>query len=102
MRLFCIELIDRTKTILLKTTDENWKPTFLKENVTRIHKIALLNSFAVYCNSDETLLNKELKEKAIVIKSFSIGAYFLCLTYENFVLAVASKHDQEKRRNQIQ
>lgn len=53
-------------SIEIKTTDENWSPTYLKEDKTFINKLVSLISIAIYCNSDDILLNKETKDTAIV------------------------------------
>ena len=55
----------------IKTCDEDWIPTFLKENTLFINKLASLESLAIYCNSDDTLLNKQTKGTVIVIKFLS-------------------------------
>ena len=52
--------------IEIRTTDENWNPTYLKDNTTFIiNKLASLASLAIYCDSDDILLNKMTKEVAI-------------------------------------
>jgi vacuolar protein sorting-associated protein 13A/C len=43
-------------SIEINTTDENWVSTYLKENTNVINKLVSLNSLAVYCNSDDSLL----------------------------------------------
>lgn len=52
-------------SIEIRTTDENWIPTFLKENTQFINKLASLNSLAVYCDSDVSLMNKQSKDIVI-------------------------------------
>jgi vacuolar protein sorting-associated protein 13A/C len=42
-------------SIEIKTTDENWLPTYLKDNTTIINKLVSLNSLAIYCDSDDNL-----------------------------------------------
>lgn len=37
------------------STDENWQPTFIQSTAGTTHKLAVLNSFAMYWNSDATL-----------------------------------------------
>jgi vacuolar protein sorting-associated protein 13A/C len=51
--------------IEIKTTDDNWNPTFLKEQTIFIHKLINLTSFAIYCNSDETLLKEKSRNTCI-------------------------------------
>lgn len=50
------------QSIQLKTADENWQPTYLKENKTIINKLILLNSLSIYCNSDENKFYSLLNE----------------------------------------
>jgi len=52
-------------SIEIKTTDENWVPTFLKEDKIHVNKLVSLISLAVYCNSEENLMNKNAREIVI-------------------------------------
>ncbi|CAF0704730.1 unnamed protein product [Brachionus calyciflorus] len=54
-------------SVEIKTTDEKWKPTYLKENKSQVNKLATLVSFAIYCNSDDKLLNRDNKDTSIGI-----------------------------------
>ncbi|RNA03908.1 vacuolar sorting-associated 13A [Brachionus plicatilis] len=69
-------------SIEIKTTDENWQPTYLKENKTLVNKIASLVSYAIYCNSDDKLLKSENKDYSIrvmqnMISDFTETKYIL-------------------------
>jgi len=52
-------------SIEIKTTDENWTPTYLKEDKVHVNKLVSLVALAVYCNSEERLLNQEAREVVI-------------------------------------
>ena len=58
-----------------QTADENWNPAYLKESskemaTNYINKLASLISCAIYCNSDEKLLNGHQKDEIIVTNMF--------------------------------
>jgi vacuolar protein sorting-associated protein 13A/C len=50
-------------SIEIKTADENWLPTYLKENTTIINKLVALNSLAIYCDSDDDLFFTSTEKK---------------------------------------
>lgn len=57
--------------VFFQTADENWNPAYLKESskemaTNYINKLASLISCAIYCNSDEKLLNGHQKDEIIV------------------------------------
>lgn len=78
-------------SIEIKTTDENWNPTYLKEDKTFINKLVSLISIAIYCNSDDVLLNKETTDTAIV--SYFTFNIKIILFYNIFKIAKAAKYD---------
>lgn len=41
-----------------ETTDENWKPCILQDTVKLIHKLVVLDSFAIYWNSRTVMISK--------------------------------------------
>ncbi|XP_067143145.1 intermembrane lipid transfer protein Vps13 isoform X2 [Centruroides vittatus] len=47
-----------------ETTDENWKPCILQDTVKLIHKLVILDSFAVYWNSNTTMISNMNAEDA--------------------------------------
>lgn len=67
-------------SIEIKTTDENWNPTYLKEDRTHINKLASLVSLAIYCNSDDKHFSKDSKSSAIVSLDFFNEIIFLSKT----------------------
>lgn len=68
-------------SIGIKTVDENWQPTYLKDEKILVNKLVKLISLAVYCNSDDTLLNKESKEDVIPKLQGMIGTDTVCMNY---------------------
>lgn len=78
------------KGLFFETTDQNWNPKIIKENVTMIYKSVKLDSLSVYWNTDTDSYQDMNRETALAQMKKNIGARANDTAYQYLIEPISS------------